>query len=62
MAKINTIEDFQYVFNRIFLDTVMDKIKHNSFFFAKIMDDKEFKNALMEYLLPETYKKLKISK
>ena len=61
MAKINKIEDFKFAFYRIFLDSVVDKFKHNSFFFRKIMDDKDFKNALMEYLLPETYKKLKIS-
>ena len=62
MAKINKIDDFQYVFNRLFLNSAIDKLKHNSFFFKKIIDDKEFKNALMEYLLPETYKKLKFSK
>lgn len=60
IAKINALEDFKYILNRFFIDSVIARIKQDSSFFKKIMDDLEFKNGLMEFLLPETYEKLKV--
>ena len=58
-AKTNTIDDFKYAFSRAFMDKVVDRMENNEQFFAKILDDEEFKGALMEYMLVETYNRLR---
>jgi len=58
-AQINSIDDFKFAFNKSFINLIIDKINQNSVFFSKIMDDAKFRDVLMEYLLSETYKKLK---
>lgn len=60
MAKLNSIEDFRYVFNRVFLDSVIENFNHDSPFFAKIMDDEKVRNLLKKYLLDEIFKQLKV--
>lgn len=61
MAKVNSIEDFRYAFNRFFQNLVIEKMKNDSLFFKRIIDDLEYKQAVIDYLLPETYKKLNSS-
>lgn len=58
-AKTNTIEDFRYAFEKEFIDKVIDRMDQNQAFFTRILDDEQFKDALMEYMLVETYQKLK---
>jgi len=58
-AKANTIEDFKYAYDKEFMNIVINRMEQNEVFFTKILNDEEFKNVLMGYLLPETYKKLK---
>ena len=58
-AKVNTKEDFRFAFNKAFMNIVINRMEQNQTFFRKILDDEEFKNVLMGYLLPETYEKLK---
>lgn len=58
-AKVNTKEDFGFAFNKAFMDIVINRMEQNQTFFRKILDDEEFKNVLMGYLLPETYEKLR---
>lgn len=58
-AKVNTEDDFKFAFNKAFMNIVVNRMEHNQAFFTKILDDEEFKNVLMGYLLPETYEKLK---
>lgn len=58
-AKANSMEDFKFAYDTAFLDIIVNRMKQNETFFTKILNDKEFKNVLMGYLLPETYDKLK---
>mgnify|MGYP001108984271 CR=1 FL=1 len=58
-AKANTMEDFRYVFVKAFMDKVVERIDDNERFFARILDDEEMRNALMEYMLPQTYRRLR---
>ena len=57
-AKNNSIEDFKYAFEKAFISKVIDRMDQNQAFFAKVLDDEEFKGALMDYMLVETYQKL----
>lgn len=58
-AKANTMEDFKFAYDKAFIDIIVNRMKQNEAFFTKILNDEEFKNVLMGYLLPETYEKLK---
>jgi type I restriction enzyme R subunit len=57
-AKSNSIDDFRYAFNKAFMDKAVDRMEQNRVFFTKILDDEQFRNALMELMLVETYEKL----
>ena len=58
-AKTNTIDDFKFAFEKVFIDKVIDRMDQNQTFFTRVLDDEQFKNALMEYMLVETYEKLR---
>ena len=57
-AKANNIEDFKFAYDRAFIDIIVNRMKQNETFFTKILNDDEFKNVLMGYLLPEPSKNL----
>ena len=57
-AKTNTIDDFRFAFEKVFINKVIDRMDQNQSFFTRVLDDEQFKNALMEYMLVETYEKL----
>lgn len=57
-AKTNTIDDFRLAFEKVFINKVIDRMDQNQAFFTRVLDDEQFKNALMEYMLVETYEKL----
>ena len=40
------------------MNKVIDRMDQNQTFFARILDDEQFKNALMDLMLVETYEKL----
>jgi len=58
-AKTNTVEDFRLAFEKVFIDKVVDRMDQNRAFFTRVLDDEQFRNALMEYMLIETYEKLR---
>ncbi|AEE92345.1 putative type I restriction-modification system (HsdR) [Tepidanaerobacter acetatoxydans Re1] len=57
-AKTNTIDDFRLAFEKVFINKVVDRMDQNRTFFTRVLDDEQFRNALMEYMLVETYEKL----
>ncbi|MBS3886008.1 MAG: hypothetical protein KGZ56_03030 [Dethiobacter sp.] len=57
-AKNNSVEDFKYAFEKAFISKVIERMDQNQAFFAKVLDDEEFKDALMGHMLTETYQKL----
>nr|WP_255688463.1 type I restriction endonuclease [Tepidanaerobacter sp. GT38] len=58
-AKTNTIEDFKLAFEKVFINKVVDRMDQNKAFFTRVLDDEQFRIALMEYMLVETYQKLR---
>jgi type I restriction enzyme R subunit len=58
-AKTNNIDDFKYAFSKAFMDKVVDRMGNNEQFFTRILDDEEFRSALMDYMLAETYERLR---
>ena len=58
-AKTNTMDDFKYAFSKAFMDKIVDRMDNNEQFFTRILDDEEFKNALMEYMIADTYDRLR---
>lgn len=57
-AKNNTLEDFRYAFQKAFMGKVVDRRSQNEKFFLKILDDEQYANALIEFMLPKVYEKL----
>jgi len=57
-AKVNTVEDFRYVFNKIFEGLVIDRMEGNEEIFAKLMNNAEFRNIASENLLHKVYENI----
>ena len=60
-AISNTVEDFRYAFEQSFLDKVVKRMDQNEAFYTRILDDENYHNAIFEYLLLRTYKRLRES-
>lgn len=58
-AKTNTLEEFKYAFEKEFLGIVINRMGINEDFFAKILDDPDFKEELMRMMLSEVYTTLR---
>ena len=54
-AKVNSLEDFKYVFDKTFEGLVIDRMEGNEAIFMKLMSDKEFKNVASKYLVNVVY-------
>lgn len=57
-ARANPVEDFQYPFKKAFVAKVAERMAENERFAARIIDDEEFRNAVMELMLQKVYKAL----
>lgn len=57
-AKNNTIEDFQYAYQKAFMGKVVDRMDQNQQFYMKVLDDGQFRKALMEMMMVEVYDRL----
>jgi len=57
-AKSNTIDNFKYGFEDIFIAKLVERMDQNQDIFNKIMDDKTFASVVKEYLLKRVYKRL----
>lgn len=57
-AKSNTIDNFKYGFEDVFINKLIDRMDQNQDIFNKIMDDKAFAAVVKEYLLRKVYKRL----
>ncbi|MEJ9280115.1 type I restriction endonuclease subunit R, partial [Ureibacillus thermosphaericus] len=54
-AANNTKENFKFVFERSFMDFVIDRMASNQKFFMKILENEEFKTFIMEDMMNEIY-------
>jgi len=57
-AKSNTIDNFKYGFEDIFIEKLVDRMDQNQDIFNKMMDDAAFATLVKDYLLKKVYKRL----
>ncbi|MEA1984263.1 MAG: hypothetical protein U9N13_01260 [Euryarchaeota archaeon] len=57
-ARNNTIDNFKFGFEDIFIDTLIGRMDQNEDIFAKIMDDTDFATKVKEILIRSVYRKL----
>jgi len=58
-ARSNSLENFKYGFDDIFLDKLIGRMEQNQEIFSKMMDDKEFGGLVKDYMLKKVYEQLK---
>ena len=58
-AKSNTIDNFKYGFEEVFINTLIKRMDQNKELFAKMMDDDEFSRVVKKLLLEKVYDRLK---
>jgi type I restriction enzyme R subunit len=57
-AKSNSIDNFRYGFEEVFLTKLIDRMDQNQDIFAKIMDDSSFAHVVKEWMLKKVYTRL----
>jgi type I restriction enzyme R subunit len=58
-ARNNEFANFRLVFDRMFLDTVIGRMDDNEAIFKRVLDDPEFKQALMDLYAVRVYRSLR---
>ena len=58
-AQNNEFENFRLVFDRMFLGTVVERMDDNEAIFKRVLDDPEFRKALMEIYAHRVYSRLR---
>lgn len=57
-AESNSIQNFKYGFEDIFLATLIERMEDNQDIFTKIIDDSEFGDAVQNWMLKKVYDRL----
>lgn len=57
-ARSNTIENFKFGFDDIFMDKLIGRMEQNQDIFSKMMDDQEFGGLVRSYMLKKVYNSL----
>ena len=57
-AKSNTMDNFKYGFEDVFISKLVERMDQNQDIFNKIMEDKTFAGVVKDYLLRRVYKRL----
>ena len=57
-AQTNTIDNFKYGFEEVFVDKMVERMDQNQDIFNKIMDDKAFATVVKDYLIKKVYDRL----
>jgi len=58
-ARSNTIENFKYGFEEVFLNTLISRMDQNRELFTRMMDDEEFSRVVKRLLLEKVYTRLR---
>ncbi len=61
-AKSNSMANFKFGFEDIFMDKLIGRMEQNQDIFTKMMDDKEFGGLVRDYMLKKVYMRLNNSK
>jgi hypothetical protein len=48
-ARTNTFDNFRLVFDRTFIDTVVQRMDQNADIFKRILDDTDFQQTMLDY-------------
>jgi type I restriction enzyme R subunit len=56
-AQANTIENFRLVFDERFLQTIIGRMDENETIFKRILDDEEFRQALLDLYAVRVYRR-----
>lgn len=54
-AQANSIENFKFGFDDIYMDKAISRMEQNQDIFSKMMDDKEFGSIVRNYMLKKVY-------
>lgn len=57
-AKSNSIQNFKYGFDDVFLNTLIERMEDNQDIFTKIIDDSEFGDVVKAWMLKKVYDRL----
>jgi type I restriction enzyme R subunit len=57
-ARSNTIENFKFGFDDIFMDKLIGRMDQNQDIFSKMMDDQEFGGLVRGYLMKKVYERM----
>lgn len=57
-ARSNTIENFKFGFDDIFMDKLIGRMEQHQDIFSKMMDDQEFGGLVRNYMLKKVYNSL----
>jgi type I restriction enzyme R subunit len=57
-AKSNSIENFKFGFEDMFMDKLISRMEQNQDIFGKMMDDKDFGDIVKTYMLKKVYNRL----
>jgi len=58
-AKNNTMENFKFGFDDVFMAKLIGRMDQNQDIFSKMMDDKDFGSLVRNYMLQKVYIALK---
>lgn len=58
-AKSNSMANFKFGFEDVFMDKLIGRMDQNQDIFTKMMDDKDFGGLVREYMLKKVYDRLK---
>ena len=61
-AKNNPIENFKYAFDEVFLKTLIERMDGNQEIFDKIMENREFKKDVEEWMTKRVYERFRENK
>ncbi|MFP4098426.1 MAG: type I restriction endonuclease subunit R [Alphaproteobacteria bacterium] len=59
VAKVNSLENFNYVFEKMLEGLFIERMEGNEEIFAKVMNDDTFRNVAAGYLVKEVYRKIR---
>ncbi|OJW77405.1 MAG: restriction endonuclease subunit R [Bacteroidetes bacterium 46-16] len=58
-AQTNTIDNFKYGFDELFVEKLIDRMDQNEEIFTKILNDKDFGDIVKAWMLKKVYNKIK---
>ncbi len=58
-AKVNTLENFKFVFDKALENLIIDRMEDNEEIFTRLMNDKQFNKVASDYLLKSVYRQIR---